>query len=100
LSAPSLTLAERLEYQQRLHPHSIDLGLERVQLVAERLELLPLTGKSVIVGGTNGKGSTASLIAALARAHGGRVGLFTSPHLLRYEERVQVNGAERRRRGG
>jgi len=94
LSAPSLTLAEWLEYQQRLHPHSIDLGLERVQLVAERLELLPLTGKSVIVGGTNGKGSTANLIAALARAHGGRVGLFTSPHLLRYEERVQVNGAE------
>lgn len=86
------TLAEWLAYQQDLHPQPIDLGLERVRVVADRLALLPPRGRTAIVGGTNGKGSTASLLAALAQAHGARVGLFTSPHLLRYQERVRVNG--------
>ena len=88
------SLAEWLSYQETLHPSSIDLGLERVRAVAERLALLPLTGKTAIVGGTNGKGSTATMLAALASAHGMRVGLFTSPHLLRYQERVSVEGRE------
>ena len=88
------SLAEWLAYQQGLHPHSIDLGLERVRAVADRLELLPPRGRTVIVGGTNGKGSTASLLAALAQAHDVRVGLFTSPHLLRYQERIRVDGEE------
>lgn len=88
------TLPEWLHYQEQLHPRSIDLGLERVSRVAQRLGLLPLACRTVIVGGTNGKGSTAASIAALAQAHGLRVGLFTSPHLLRYQERIQVNGVE------
>ena len=88
------TLAEWLAYQQDLHPKAIDLGLERVRAVADRLALLPPHGRSAIVGGTNGKGSTASLLAALAQAHGTRVGLFTSPHLLRYQERIRVNGEQ------
>lgn len=88
------TLAEWLTYQQELHPSSIDLGLERVCAVAGRLELLPPPGRTVIIGGTNGKGSTATLLAALGRAHGERVGLFTSPHLLRYQERIAVDGVE------
>jgi dihydrofolate synthase/folylpolyglutamate synthase len=98
LNPPARALAEWLAYQQQLHPRSIDLGLERVSRVAQRLGLLPLGGatgwapRSVIVGGTNGKGSTAAFIAALAQAHGMRVGLVTSPHLLRYEERIRVNG--------
>jgi len=100
LNSPARTLAEWLAFQQQLHPSSIDLGLERVRRVAQRLGLVPRAGaapgawasKSVIVGGTNGKGSTAAFIAALAQAHGLRVGLFTSPHLLRYEERIRVNG--------
>lgn len=88
------TLEEWLSYQQSLHPRSIDLGLERVRAVAGRLALLPLAGRVAIVGGTNGKGSTAALLAALARAHGARTGLFTSPHLLRYHERMHVDGVE------
>jgi dihydrofolate synthase / folylpolyglutamate synthase len=87
-------LAEWLAYQETLHPRSIDLGLERVRVVAERLALLPPAGRTVIVGGTNGKGSTASILAALGQAHGLRVGLFTSPHLLRYQERIHVDGKE------
>ncbi|MDE2252100.1 MAG: bifunctional tetrahydrofolate synthase/dihydrofolate synthase [Gammaproteobacteria bacterium] len=88
------TLAEWLAYQETLHPQAIDLGLERVRAVADRLGLLPLAGRSAIVGGTNGKGSTATLLAAMGRAHGARVGLFTSPHLLRYQERIRIDGAE------
>lgn len=88
------TLAEWLAYQETLHPRSIDLGLERVRVVAERLALLPPEGRTAIVGGTNGKGSTASILAALGQAHGFRVGLFTSPHLLRYQERIRVDGEE------
>jgi len=88
------TLEEWLSYQQALHPRSIDLGLERVRTVAGRLGLLPPAGRVALVGGTNGKGSTAALLAALARAHGARTGLFTSPHLLRYHERIRVDGRE------
>src|SRR5258706_1642637 len=88
------TLADWLIYQQELHPSSIDLGLERVRAVAERLGLLPLAGRTVIIGGTNGKGSTATLMAALGQAQGERVGLFTSPHLLRYQERISIDGVE------
>jgi len=94
LKPAARTLPEWLHYQEQLHPRSIDLGLERVRRVAQRLGLLPLPCRSVIVGGTNGKGSTAAMIAALAQAHGLRVGLFTSPHLLRYQERIQVDGVE------
>jgi dihydrofolate synthase/folylpolyglutamate synthase len=88
------TLADWLAYQQDLHPNSIDLGLERVQAVATRLGLLPPPGRTAIIGGTNGKGSTATLLAALGRAHGAHCGLFTSPHLLRYQERIAIDGAE------
>src|SRR5258708_2781424 len=88
------TLSDWLTYQQDLHPSSIDLGLERVSAVARRLGLLPPPGRTVIIGGTNGKGSTATLLAGLGQAHGERVGLFTSPHLLRYQERIAVDGVE------
>ncbi len=88
------TLAEWLSYQQDLHPRSIDLGLERVRAVAGRLQLLPPKSRSAIIGGTNGKGSTACFLAAFAQAHGERVGLFTSPHLWRYQERITVDGRE------
>src|SRR5258708_35402549 len=88
------TLSEWLTYQQELQPSSIDLGLERVSAVARRLELLPPAGRTVIIGGTNGKGSTATLLAGLGQAHGQRVGLFTSPHLLRYQERIAIDGVE------
>ncbi|MCC7462629.1 MAG: bifunctional tetrahydrofolate synthase/dihydrofolate synthase [Gammaproteobacteria bacterium] len=86
------TLADWLAYQQLLHPHTIELGLERVQRVAARLDLTATGCPTAIVGGTNGKGSTATLLAALLTAAGRRTGLFTSPHLLRYNERVAVDG--------
>ena len=89
--AAGRTLAEWLAYQQDLHPRAIDLGLERVRAVAARLTLLPPAGRTALVGGTNGKGSTASFLASMAQAHGERVGLFTSPHLVSFRERIQVN---------
>jgi dihydrofolate synthase/folylpolyglutamate synthase len=81
-----------LARQQQAHPNSIELGLERVSAVARRLSVLPWTTPAIIVGGTNGKGSTASYVAAFAQAAGARTGLFTSPHLRRYQERIVVDG--------
>jgi dihydrofolate synthase/folylpolyglutamate synthase len=93
LSLRYRTLAEALSFQQGAHGRVMDLGLERVREVAARLGLLARHCPLAIVGGTNGKGSTASALAALLRACGRRVGLFTSPHLVRYNERVQIDGA-------
>jgi dihydrofolate synthase/folylpolyglutamate synthase len=92
LSARFGSLAAALAYQQSAHGAMIDLGLERVREVAARLGLLDKRCPVVIVGGTNGKGSTAAALAALLRACGQHVGLFTSPHLVRYNERVQIDG--------
>ncbi len=86
------TLAEALAWQGGAHGLAIDLGLERVREVAGVLELLRPSCPVVTVAGTNGKGSTATALAALLAACGQRVGLFTSPHLVRYNERVQVAG--------
>jgi dihydrofolate synthase/folylpolyglutamate synthase len=87
-------LATWLAYLERLHPVGIDMGLERVREVAMRLGLLksPLAPKVITVAGTNGKGSTLAMMAAVAGAHGQRVGAYTSPHLVRYNERVTLNG--------
>jgi len=90
----SRSLEQWLAYQQGAHSLSIDLSLERVREVAARLGLLEQRCPAVIVAGTNGKGSTATLLAALLQACAQSVGLFTSPHLVRYNERVQVNGAQ------
>ena len=89
-----LTLPEWLDYQQRQHPKTIALELERVARVAARLGLLPARCPAVIVAGTNGKGSTATFLASLLSAHGARTGLFTSPHLVRYSERIRIDGVE------
>src|SRR5258708_22087960 len=71
------TLSEWLTYQQELHPSSIDLGLERVSAVARRLELLPPAGRNGIIGGTKGKGSTATVLAGSDPATAERVGPST-----------------------
>ncbi|MFC4729814.1 bifunctional tetrahydrofolate synthase/dihydrofolate synthase [Coralloluteibacterium thermophilus] len=78
----------------RQHPQSIALGLERVGEVAARLGLGRPARRVVTVGGTNGKGSTVAFVEAIARAAGHRVGAYTSPHLLRYNERVRIDGAD------
>jgi dihydrofolate synthase/folylpolyglutamate synthase len=84
-------LAAWLAYLERVHPRTIDLGLERVARVRDRLGLA-LTCPVITVGGTNGKGSTCAMLAAMLRAAGYRIGLYTSPHLLRYNERVRIDG--------
>ena len=86
-----MQLADWLAHQQAQHPQTIELGLERVREVAVRLGLLPWTLPSVIVGGTNGKGSTVAFLTAMCRAAGLRVGTYTSPHLQRYNERVAID---------
>ena len=88
------TLAEWLELQDSIHPRSIDLSLERVTEVAERLGVAAPAFRLITVGGTNGKGSVAAHAEALLAALGTRVGLFTSPHLVRYNERIRVGGEE------
>lgn len=88
------TLAQWLDYQQTVHPRSIDMGLARVGEVARRLGLGRPGRYVATVGGTNGKGSTVAFLEAIARAAGLKVGAYTSPHLLRYNERVRIDGAE------
>jgi len=83
------TLAEWLAYLERLHPSTIELGLERVDQVRRRLDLAPAF-PLITVGGTNGKGSTCAMLEAILHAAGYRVGCYTSPHLLVYNERVRV----------
>ncbi len=85
-------LQDWLDWQSQLHPSTIDLGLERVRAVAERLELFPWPLPTVTVAGTNGKGSTVAFIEAGLLASGQRTLAYTSPHLLRYNERVRIAG--------
>jgi dihydrofolate synthase/folylpolyglutamate synthase len=87
------SLADWLGHIERQHPKAIALGLERVREVLGILK--PALGCPVItVGGTNGKGSTCAMLEAILRAGGYRTGLYTSPHLLRYNERVRIAGVE------
>jgi dihydrofolate synthase/folylpolyglutamate synthase len=88
------TLAQWLALQDVAHPKSIDLGLTRVAAVARRLGIDRPQSAVVTVGGTNGKGSTAAHLEALWLAAGRSVGLFTSPHFLRYNERIRINGVD------
>ena len=88
------TLQEWLGYIERQHPKSIELGLDRTREVAQRLVIGKPAAHVIAVGGTNGKGSTVAFIEAIARAAGLKVGTYTSPHLLRYNERVRLDGRE------
>jgi len=82
-------LHEWLSHLETLHPKTIALGLERVAEVKQRLQLDPLF-PVIVVGGTNGKGSVCAMLEAMLHAAGYRVGCYTSPHLLAYNERVRV----------
>src|SRR5215813_13024802 len=86
-------LAGWLAYIERLHPKTIALGLDRVHAVLDRLAV-PKFCPILTVGGTNGKGSTCAMLESMLRAAGKRVGCYTSPHLLRYNERVRVDGVD------
>ena len=88
------TLADWLEFIERQHPKTIAMGLDRVREVATRMALGKPARKTLVVGGTNGKGSTVAFAEAIARAQGLRVGAYTSPHLHRYNERVRIDGRD------
>ena len=92
MSRPT-TLAAWLAYLETLHPKAIALGLDRVRAVAARLPVA-LDCPVVTVTGTNGKGSTSAFAAAILACAGYRVGLYQSPHLARYNERVRIAGRE------
>lgn len=87
-------LASWLFYLENLHGKTIDLGLERVSQVAARLAVLKPAPFVFTVAGTNGKGTTCRTLEAMLMAAGYRVGVYSSPHLVRYTERVRVQGQE------
>lgn len=85
------TLGEWLAYLEQLHPKTIDLGLARVEEVRRKMGLVP-DFPIITIGGTNGKGSVCALLESMLQAAGYRVGCYTSPHLLDYNERVRIAG--------
>ena len=87
------SLDDWLAYVSAQHPASIALGLDRVRAVAGRMKLPP-PPVTITIGGTNGKGSTCAMLERILVESGYRVGLYTSPHLLRYNERVRINAGE------
>lgn len=87
----SMNLNDWLVLLENRHVNEIQLGLERVQIVASRLNLCHLDACVITVAGTNGKGSTVAMLDAIYRAAGFQVGCYTSPHLLRFNERICVN---------
>lgn len=90
----SASLEQWLQRLESLHPREMELGLDRVSAVARKLDLLPLSQPVVTVAGTNGKGSTVAVVEALLNEIGCSTGTFTSPHFLRFNERIRVAGVE------
>ncbi len=88
------SLAMWLDYLAKLHSSAIDLGLDRVQAVADKANLTKPAPTVITVGGTNGKGSTCALMEAILLDAGYSVGVYSSPHLIRYNERVRINGID------
>ena len=91
---PFSRLSDWLSWQETLHPNAIDLGLDRLQRTLDRLGWQRPACPVITVAGTNGKGSCVALTARILKEAGYRVGTFTSPHLLRYNERIVVDGSE------
>ena len=85
------TLSEWLAYCEQLHPTSIDMGLERVRAVAQRMQL-GFSCPVITVAGTNGKGSTCAMLESILLQAAYRTGVFTSPHLVHFEERLRLVG--------
>lgn len=85
------TLPEWLAYCEQLHPQNIDMGLERVRAVAQRMALR-FSCPVITVAGTNGKGSTCAMLASILGQAGYRTGVYSSPHLVHFEERLRLNG--------
>ena len=90
----NLSLAGWLERLEQLHPSAIDLGLSRCGEVAQRLDLVDTGIITATVAGTNGKGTTVAVMESVLSTSGVRCGAFTSPHLIRFNERIRVDGQE------
>lgn len=88
------SLLEWLNYWGSIHTSAIDLGLERVQPIAAWLGVLNPQAQVVTVAGTNGKGSTTTVLSAIYHAEGYKVALYQSPHIYRFNERIKINGVE------
>lgn len=93
MGKPRSSLDDWLSRLEKAHPNAIELGLERVALVRDAMALKPAC-PVILVGGTNGKGSTCAYLESILRAQGYKTGLYTSPHILRYNERVRIDGIE------
>jgi len=91
MQPPPTTLAEWLVYCEQLHPTAIAMGLERVRTVAERMQLA-FNCPVFTVAGTNGKGSTCAMLESILRQAGYRTGVYSSPHLVHFEERLRLDG--------
>lgn len=83
-----------LDYLSNIHSSAIDLGLDRVQAVAHKAELTKPAPTVITVAGTNGKGSTCAIMESILLDAGYSVGVYSSPHLIRYKERVRINGSD------
>ncbi|MCW8998191.1 MAG: bifunctional folylpolyglutamate synthase/ dihydrofolate synthase, partial [Kangiellaceae bacterium] len=86
----ALSFNQWLDKIEQMHPADIEMGLERIKAIAERLELLTPSCKVITVGGTNGKGSTVAMLESLCIQANRKVGVYTSPHLVRFNERIKV----------
>jgi dihydrofolate synthase/folylpolyglutamate synthase len=88
------SLTQWLDYLMHLHAKPIDMGLARVSQVAHKLDIVSLKPQThrLVIAGTNGKGSNVALLSAIMQAAGYQVGCYTSPHLVRFNERAQING--------
>jgi dihydrofolate synthase/folylpolyglutamate synthase len=88
------SLSDWLDYLMQLHTTAIDMGLARVGQVAQNLDIVQMKPGMVrvVVAGTNGKGSSVAMLSAIMQAAGYQVGCYTSPHLIRFNERAQING--------
>ena len=92
IDTATANLEQWLAYLEAVHPSEIDLGLDRLRQVATRLDVLTLPCEVVTVAGTNGKGSTVAMLDSVLRCAGYKVGCYTSPHFLRYNERICLDG--------
>jgi dihydrofolate synthase/folylpolyglutamate synthase len=90
----SRSLKQWLDWLETLHPSEIELGLQRVSTVAKKLNVQSLGCPVITVAGTNGKGSTVAALSAFMIAHGKSVGVYSSPHLLHFNERICINQSQ------
>lgn len=90
----SQSLSDWLSYLEQIHAQPIELGLQRIQRVAVNAGLDHLPSMVITVGGTNGKGSTCAMLSSILQAAGYSTGVYASPHLLRYNERIKLNNVE------